>query len=110
VRVVEAYRRSEDPIDRELAISELAASDEPGALAFLLDELTRARGESREMLLDGVLDFGSRDAIPHLLDLAEVESDPEEKAALVEAAEYLALPTLTEVREGKVPLGKQDAP
>ncbi|MEX2208621.1 MAG: HEAT repeat domain-containing protein [Myxococcota bacterium] len=98
-----ARYRGTDPVEREAALSEIAGSGEAGALAFLIDELSRAQGEQRRTLLQAVIDFGSRAAIPELLELAEASADPEAKAALVEAAEYLALPTLKEFRQGKRP-------
>jgi hypothetical protein len=94
-----ARYRGEDPTEREAALSEIAGSGEPGALEFLVDELSRAHGEQQSKLLQAVIDFGSRDAIPKLLALAETSDDPEQAAALVEAADYLALPTLKELRE-----------
>jgi hypothetical protein len=101
-----ARYRGADPAEREAALSELAGSGEPGALAFLIDELPDAPREQREKLLQAVVDFGSRDAIPKLRELAQASDDPEQKAALIEAADYLALPTLKELRERR---GSADA-
>ena len=103
------YRDPQDRTDRELAVSELVASGEPAALAFLIDELRRARGPDRELLLRAVIDFGSRDAIPALLELAETSEDPASRADLAEAAKYLALPSLSEFRRGQLPLGSDAA-
>ena len=98
-----ARYRGADPDDRELALSEMAASDDPTALAFLIDELSHARGAQRRLLLQSVIDFGSRDAIPQLRELAQASESSEDKAALFEAADYLALPTLGEFRQGRNP-------
>lgn len=108
--VAARYRDPQDPNDREWAVSELAASGEPAALAFLIGELRRTQGAERRLLLDGVIEFGSREAIPALRELAGASDDADEKAGLVQAAEYLALPSLTEVRRGEVSLANDAAP
>ncbi len=94
-----ARYRGADPAEREAALSDLAGSGEPSALAFLIDELPHAPREQHGKLLQALIDFGSRDAIPELRELAQASEDPEQKAALIEAADYLALPTLKEFRE-----------
>jgi hypothetical protein len=80
----------------------MGLSDDPRALEFLLQELERAHPAQIEPILNGVIQFGSRDAIPRLRALARETPDPEQRRALDEAADYLALPSLTELRRGEV--------
>ena len=51
----------------------------------------------RHAALEAAIQFGSRDAIPTLVDAAAQTDDPKEKQAFLDAAEFLKLPSLTEV-------------
>ena len=95
---VALYRAAEDREERERILLELALTDEPESLSFLLDELDRADPEDRESLLSAIVQLGSRDAVPRLRALALAASSQDEARRLTEAADYLELPSLTEVR------------
>ena len=95
---VALYRAAEDRGERERLLLELALSDEPESLSFLLDELERADPEDRESVLSAIVQLGSRDAIPRLRELALAASSEDEARRLTEAADYLELPSLTELR------------
>jgi hypothetical protein len=106
-RELARYRTAGDDADtRQDALLELALSDEPAALVFLLDELNAAPEGQRSGLIEAVIQYGSRDAIPELYRLARAATDPGERRALLDAAAYLTLPSLTELRLG---LWKPDA-
>ena len=45
------------------------------------------------------MQFGSREAIPILKDLAEKTDEAREKVALLDTIEFLALPSLSELRQ-----------
>ena len=98
--IVARYRGAETPEERERALLELALTDEPESLSFLLDELDRVDEDQRESVLSAVVQFGSRDAVPHLRQLALEARSPDEARRLTEAADYLELPSLTEIRRG----------
>jgi hypothetical protein len=98
--IVARYRAAETLEEREWALLELALTDEPESLSFLFDELARADQEEQENLLSAVVQFGSRDAVPRLRELALEASSPDEARRLTEAADYLELPSLTEIRRG----------
>jgi hypothetical protein len=96
--VVARYRAAEARDEREEILLELALIEDPESLGFLLDELGRADPEERESLLLAIVEFGSRDAVPRLRELALEASSPDEARRLTEAADYLDLPSLTEMR------------
>jgi hypothetical protein len=96
--IVARYRGGETPEERERALLELALTDEPESLAFLLDELDRVDEDQRESVLSAVVQFGSREAVPRLRQLALEARSPDEARQLTEAADYLELPSLTEIR------------
>jgi hypothetical protein len=98
--VVTRYRAAESREEREEMLLELAMSDDPASLSFLLDQLGRVGEEEREILLSAVVQFGSRDAVPRLRELALQASSPDEARDLTEAADYLELPSLSEIRRG----------
>lgn len=95
---VARYRAAEARDEREEILLELALIEDPESLRFLLDELVRADPEERESVLLAIVQFGSRDAVPHLRELARTASSPDEARRLTEAADYLELPSLTEMR------------
>jgi hypothetical protein len=98
--IVARYRAAETPEEREWALLELALTDEPESLSFLLDELDRVDEDQRESVLSAVVQFGSRDAVPRLRQLALEARSPDRARQLTEAADYLELPSLTEIRRG----------
>jgi hypothetical protein len=95
---VARYRAAESRDEREEILLELALIEDPESLGFLLEELVRAGPEERESVLLAIVQFGSRDAVPHLRELARTASSPDEARRLTEAADYLELPSLTEMR------------
>jgi len=78
-------------------LMDLVMNDDPNSLDTILSELTNRDPEIRKAALEASIQFGSRDAIPKLIDAASQTDDPKEKAAIVEAIEFLKLPSLTEV-------------
>ena len=80
-------------------LTELQANDDAASLHAILADLTNSDKEIRAAAVESTIQFGSRDAIPVLQDLAARTTDPGEKKDLLDAADFLALPTLSEVRE-----------
>jgi hypothetical protein len=94
------YRSAPAAADREDALFELALSDDPQVLPFLLDELTKAGPAEHATVLQAVIQYASRDAVPTLRALAARSEDPQRRKALDDAADFLELPSLTELRTG----------
>ena len=88
----EAYveKRSEELMD-------LAMADDSDSLNTILSELTNRDPQIRKAALEACVQFGSRDAIPRLSDVVSETDDPKEKAEIVEAIEFLKLPSATEL-------------
>jgi hypothetical protein len=82
-------------------LDELEANDDADSLHAILAELSNSDKEIRAAAVESTIQFGNRDAIPVLKDLATRTQDPDEKKALLDAADFLALPTMTEVMEQK---------
>lgn len=79
-------------------LQELQANDDAQSLRAILDELTNPEKEVREAAIEATIQFGSRDAIPVLKDLASRFGDEEDRKEMLDAAEFLALPTMTEAQ------------
>ena len=75
---------------------ELGTKDDPTSLETILGELTNRDPEIRKAAVEASMQFGSRDAIPKLMDAAAQTDDPHEKAEILEAIEFLKLPSLSE--------------
>jgi hypothetical protein len=92
------------PEQRQLAIEaetdrleELSMSDNPADLTPILADLASPEKEIRDAAIEATKQFGSPDAIPALQAAAANTSDPEEKADLLEAADFLALPDVSDL-------------
>lgn len=73
--------------------------DEPEVLRKVMADLRSPEPELRHAARAAVLNLGSREAIPYLESGAALTDVPSEKLALLEAADYLKLPTVLEVGE-----------
>lgn len=80
-------------------LSKLQSNDDAESLQTILSDLTNSEKTVRLAAIQATVQFGSRDAIPVLNNVAARTGDTAEKAKLLDAAEYLALPTLTEIRQ-----------
>jgi HEAT repeat protein len=81
------------------AIAEASMKSDSNSFQIILNALKDENPEIRRAALDGVIQFGSRDAIPALKELVEKTEDPREKVEILDAIEFLALPSATEIRE-----------
>jgi len=78
------------------ALDELARERNADSLNAILLELQNPNKEIRKGALEAAIEFRDRSSIPRLQEIAGSTQDPNEKAELLEAIEYLKLPTLTE--------------
>jgi hypothetical protein len=79
-------------------LEELQANDDDASLKEILASLTDTNKIIRHVAIEATIQFGGHTAVPVLRDLATRTWDPTEKKELTEAADFLELPTLTEVR------------
>jgi hypothetical protein len=82
--------------NRVVELQNLGMENDPASLDTILSELDNRDASIREAAVDAAVQFGSRDAIPRLMDAGARTDSPEEKSAILEAIEFLKLPTLTE--------------
>ena len=79
-------------------LEELQANDDDASLQEILAELTNTNRLIRHAAIEATIQFGGHKAVPILQGLAARTWDEGEKKELLEAAEFLSLPTLTEIR------------
>lgn len=84
--------------ERIIELMELGARNDPESFQKIIFGLSDADPEIREAALEATIQFGDRDAIPILKELAAKTDDPQEKVEILNAAEYLALPSFSEIR------------
>ena len=77
-------------------LQDLSAQDDPASLSAIVNDLTNSEKEVRLAAIEATKQFGSKDAIPVLQADVASAADTDEKIALLEAADFLALPTLTD--------------
>ena len=89
------------PEQREAAIDaetdrlqQWSANDDPASLSNILTDLTNPEKEIREAAIEATKQFGSSNAIPALKAAAANTADTEEQIALLEAANFLSLPSI----------------
>lgn len=83
------------------ALMDASAKSDPNSLALITNSLQHPNPEIRKAALEATIQFGNRDAIPLLRDLAAKTLDAREKIELQEAAEFLELPSLSEIRRSR---------
>jgi hypothetical protein len=81
---------------RTAELMDLGMNDDSESLNTILSELNNRDPEIRKAAVEAAVQFGSRDAIPNLMDAAAQTDDPQEKAEIMEAIQFLKLPTLSE--------------
>jgi len=82
--------------DRDAELMALAMNNDAESLRTIMAELTNPDKRIRAGALEAAVQFGDRSITPRLQELASQADDAEEKAALLEAVEYINLPSLTE--------------
>jgi hypothetical protein len=82
---------------RSSELMDMAMTDDRTNLDSILAEISNRDPEIRKAALEATIQYGSRDAIPKLTDAISQTDDPNEKAALADAIEFLKLPSLTEI-------------
>jgi hypothetical protein len=82
--------------ERVAELAALAMNDDSNSLNTIWSELSNPDPEIRAGALAAVVQFGDRSVTPRLRDLAAQTEDPSEKIAIIQAADYLDLPRLTD--------------
>lgn len=86
-------------LERIATLEILGARDDSESLQQILVELKNANREVRRAALAATIQFGSRDAIPSLKEIAAQTEDAREKVEILDAIEFLELPPLSEIKK-----------
>ncbi len=90
---------STNSVDEQIIeLTELGARNDAESLKRIIARLSDSDPQIREAALDATIQFGSRDAIPILEELATKTDDPRERIDSLDGAKFLALPTFSEIR------------
>ena len=96
-------KKTVTPEEREVAVNaekdrllEWERNDDPQSLSNILTDLTNPEKEIRVAAIEATKQFGSKDAIPTLQQLAQNTDDAGEKTALLEAADFLSLTPMSD--------------
>jgi hypothetical protein len=76
-------------------LQQWSANDDPASLSNILADLTSSEKEIQEAAIEAAKQFGSSNAIPALKTAAASNQDTGEQIALLEAADFLSLPSLS---------------
>ncbi|MEO5801960.1 MAG: HEAT repeat domain-containing protein [Verrucomicrobiota bacterium] len=88
-----------EEIDQQIErIIEASAKADPASFQLITTALKDARPEIRKAALEATIQFGSRDAIPILKEIAATTEDVREKVEILDAIEFLELPSLSEIK------------
>ena len=74
----------------------LAMNNDSASLETILGELRNPDRQIRKGALEATIQFEDRAAIPRLKEIAAETEDEDEKTEILAAADFLALPSLTE--------------
>jgi hypothetical protein len=74
----------------------LAMKHDPASRDVILAELQNPDKAIRQGALEAAIQLGDRSVVPRLQEIAAQTEDPDEKAALLAAVDYINLPSLTE--------------
>jgi hypothetical protein len=86
-------------------LRDLSTKDDPASLSAILRDLTNSEREIRLSAIEATKQLGNRDAIPTLRADVANTTDIGEQIALLEAADFLSLPTIADadVQQPKTP-------
>ncbi|MGA2787839.1 MAG: HEAT repeat domain-containing protein [Verrucomicrobiota bacterium] len=88
-------------------LQQWSMNDDPQSLSNILADLSSPEKEIRDAAIDAAEQFGNTNAIPVLKKLAANDGDPEEKAALLEAAHFLSLPSIFDADQSITPAERE---
>jgi hypothetical protein len=95
IEQLEAWSRNSDVPSRDAILSELRNSPDR---------------QIRAAALEAAIQFNDRSVVPSLKEIAEQTQNPDEKDAILEAIEYINLPSLTEYRAAHPPKDQPASP
>jgi hypothetical protein len=82
-------------------LENLGSASDAESLQKIIAAFDDADSKVRKAAVEAATQFGSRDAIPALQDLEKRVEDPREKVEILDAIEFLKLPSLSEIRNSR---------
>jgi hypothetical protein len=82
--------------DRVTELEKLAMRNDSAARDEILSELQNSNRTVRHAALEAAIQFGDRSVVPRLQEVAAQTEDSAEKSEILEAIDYINLPSLTE--------------
>lgn len=95
---------------RVLELYDLAMKDDTASRDEILSELKNPEKKIRHAALEAAIQFDDRSVVPYLKDAVAQTEDPREKVAILDAIDYINLPSLTEYAAQRKALGLPAAP
>ena len=95
--VMQAMNPAVNAQDRNTELMALAMNNDTNSLNTIWSELANPDKEIRAGALAAVVQFGDHSVVPRLRELPAQTDDATEKAGILEAADFLELPSLTEL-------------
>ena len=83
------------------ALTDASAKSDSQSFQLIVNALKDPQVEVRQTALEASIQFGSRDAIPFLKEAAANTEDAREKVKILDAIEFLELPTLNEIKPSR---------
>lgn len=80
------------------ALTDASMQSDAQSFQIIVNALKDERKEVRQAAVDAAIQFGSRDAIPFLEEAAAKIDDPREKIEMLDAIDFLKLPSFSETR------------
>lgn len=98
-----AGKMTEEEVERVIQakqerLQDLSRKSDHASMEAILAEIKSPYPEVRQDAIEAIVQFRSRDAIPELKKIAAQTKEPREKVAILDAIQFLELPTLQEFR------------
>jgi hypothetical protein len=92
---IQSPEQHQTAIDVEIdRLQQLSMNDDPASLSNILADLNNSEKEVRQAAVEAAKQFGSTKAIPILKAVAANTDDAQEQTTLLEAADFLSLPSV----------------
>lgn len=88
----------------------LAMNNDTASRDVILSEMKNPNTVIRKAALEAAIQFDDRSVVPYLKEIADQTEDPREKVAILDAIDYINLPSLTEHIAQRKAMGLPDAP
>jgi len=93
---------SREAIERQIeSLTDASAKSDSKSFQLIVNALNDPQAEIRQTAVEAAIQFGSRDAIPFLKEAAANIEDAREKVKILDAIEFLELPSFSEIKQAR---------